>query len=210
MGTAAEKRVSETGRLADWPVDEWLKGAAAFYGPSVDLSRVTVRTSRLVLGPPGTAWTCNEVIRFKRPKAGEGAPTEAVLIHELGHVWEHQSGQAQLLRGIVEQIGRRLGRDPYDFGGPDGVRAATDLTRLLKESQARIIEEYWRAQHRYATDRRGVPFATDGYGDDLERLVRGAGIGVRSRSRRTVWSIIDGAVARVVNAVAGAIERLSG
>jgi hypothetical protein len=166
--------------------------------------------SRLVLGPPGTAWTCNETVRFKRPKPGDGPPSEAVLVHELGHVWEHRSGQAQLLRGIVEQIGRRLGRDPYDFGGPEGLRRATTLTAFAKESQARIIEELWRARHGFVSDRKGVSFATEGYVDDLERLVRGAGIGLESTARRTVWSTIDGAVARVVNAVTGTIERITG
>lgn len=191
----------------EWPTHQWLERAATFFGPSIDLSRVTVKTSRLVLGGPGTAWTCNDTIRFKRPNGTEGRPSEATLIHELGHVWEHQSGQAQLLRGLVEQIGKLLGRDPYDFGGPKGLRSASELTRYPKEAQARIIEELWRSRNGYATDRSGVPFATAGYVDDLERLVRGAGIGVRAGPRATVWGTIDGAIARLVNAFAALIER---
>ena len=88
--------------------------AGMFYGPAIDFTRVKVGSSRLVMGPPGTAWTCNDVIRSSAPGAEE-LPHEATSIHELGHVWEHQTGQAQLLRGVIEQIGRRLGRDPYDF-----------------------------------------------------------------------------------------------
>ena len=117
---------------------EWLSRARPFYGPSVDFSRVRVGASRLVLGRSGTAWTCNDVIRFKRARRPEELPSESTLIHELGHVWEHQTGQAQLLRGVIEQIGRRFGRDPYDFGGPEGLREASSLTAFTKEGQAQI------------------------------------------------------------------------
>jgi hypothetical protein len=184
------------------PVDAWLERAAAFYGPSIDLTRVRVKGSWLVLGRHGTAWTCNETIRFKRSRVVADLPSEATLIHELAHVWEHQTGQAQLLAGLREQLGRLLlGRDPYDYGGPDGVRAATDLTSFSKEAQAQVVTELWRSRNGATTDRRGVPFSTPGYVGDLERLVVGAGIGARATPRRTVASVIDGAVAHVVNAV---------
>ena len=164
------------------PIDEWLTRAQQFYGPSVDFSRVRVGASRLVLGPSGTAWTCNDVIRFKRAKAAKDLPSESTLIHELGHVWEHQTGQAQLLRGIIEQIGRRFGRDPYDYGGPEGLRRATALTSFTKEGQAQILTELWKSKHgQQKSDRKGVPFSTPGYVEDLERLVTGAGIGTDQR-----------------------------
>lgn len=191
------------------PTDEWLERGAAFFGPSIDLSRVTVRTSRLVWGGAGTAWTCNDVVRFKRPLVADDLrPNEATMIHELAHVWQHQSGQAQLLRGMWEQLGRRvLGRDPYDYGGPDGVARAEALTRFAKEAQARIIEEHWRSRNGFATDRDGVPFSRPGYTTDLERLVRDAGIGGASVPRRTAWSAVDGVAARIVNAVAALVDR---
>jgi hypothetical protein len=185
------------------PPDEWLQRAATFYGPSVDLSRVRFGSTWLVLGRPGTAWTCNNVVRFKRARAEGGEVlSEATLIHELAHVWQHQSGQAQLLRGLVEQVGRLLGDDPYDFGGPDGVRKATTLTSFTKESQAQIVTELWKSQNGYPTDRKRVPFATPGYVGDLTRLVLGAGIGTRPTPRRTFAGTVDAVVARVVNAIA--------
>jgi hypothetical protein len=187
------------------PIDRWLERAASFFGPSLDLSRVRVRGSWLVLGPPRTAWTCSDVVRFKRPRAVDELPSESTLIHELAHVWEHQSGQAQLLKGFVEQVGRLLGGDPYDFGGPDGVRRATSLTSFTKEGQAQIVTELWRSRNGATEDRRGVPFSTPGYVNDLDRLVEGAGIRARARARRTVAGTIDAAVARVVNAIADAI-----
>jgi hypothetical protein len=188
------------------PIDEWLTRARDFYGPSIDFARVHVRGSRVVFGPPRTGWTCNNVIRFKRPRLAEHLPSESTYIHELGHVWEHQTGQAQVLKGIVEQVGKLLGRDPYDFGGPEGVTRATILTGFSKESQAQIVMEYWKSQHGYDADGKGVSFSTPGYVDELRRLVLGAGIGTVSRRRRTLGSSIDSVLARLVNTILAPVE----
>lgn len=187
------------------PIDEWLTRARLFYGPSIDFSAVRIGASRLVLGRSGTAWTCHDVIRFKRARRPDELPSESTLIHELGHVWEHQTGQAQLLAGVVEQIGRRFGRDPYDFGGPDGVRRATTLISFSKEGQAQILTELWRSKHAYPKDRKGVPFSTAGYVQDLERLVVGAGIGTNQVVRRGVLSVLDAGIGRIVNLVMGRV-----
>jgi hypothetical protein len=180
-------------------VNAWMSRAVPFYGPSIDFSKVTVKSSSLVIGPAGTGWTCNNVIRFKRPSRAQDLPTEATFIHELGHVWEHQTGQAQLLKGITEQIGARFGRDPYDFGGPGGVHDARVLRDFSKEGQAQIIMELWKSAHGYERDSKNVPFSTAGYVDDLRRLVESSGIGTRFPGRRTVVGTIDAAVARLVN-----------
>lgn len=185
------------------PIDEWLARARTFYGPSIDFSPVKVRASRLVLGPPGIAWTCNNVIRFKAARRSEDLPHESTLIHELGHVWEHQSGQAQLLKGASEQIGRLFGRDPYDFGGPAGVKNSTTLTSFSKESQAQIVTEYWKSKHGYQADAKGVPFTTPGYIEDLERLVIGVGIGTRPATRHSLVGAVDAAIGRIVNGLVG-------
>jgi hypothetical protein len=121
------------------PVDEWLRKARDFFGPSLDLDRVRITTSPWVIGPPGTGWTCNTIVRFKRPTRAADLPAEVTLMHELAHVWEHRAGQAQLLTGFLEQLRRRFGHDPYDFGGPAGLRDAKALTRFSKESQAQIL-----------------------------------------------------------------------
>jgi hypothetical protein len=183
------------------PIDEWLRRARTFYGTAIDFAPVTVATSRAVRGSPGTAWTCHTTIRFKRPVARTDLPEESTLIHELAHVWEAQHGEVQLLAGIVEQIGRAFGRDPYDYGGPAGLRAARRIEDLRKESQARVVTELWKSQHGHAADDHGVPYATPGYVDDLRRLVDGAGIGRASGARRTLPGMLDGALARVINAV---------
>jgi hypothetical protein len=188
------------------PVDAWLADAGGFYGPSVDFSKVRVRGSWAVFGPTGTGWTCNTLVRFKPPRRAADLPDEPTLIHELGHVWEHQTGQAQVLKGLVEQTGKLLGHDPYDFGGSEGVKRARRLTDLSKESQAQILMEYWMSQHGYTSDSNGVSFSTPGYVEDLRRLVQGAGIGSLPKRRRTFASLIDSVVARAVNALLHGIE----
>jgi hypothetical protein len=196
--------------VAVCPIDAWLEETEAFYGPSVHFSRVRVKDSRVVFGGPGMGWTCNDVVRFKRPRRPEDFPDPSTLIHEMGHVWEHQDGQAQVLRGLLEQVGRLFGRDPYDYGGPAGLRRATSLTRLSKESQAMVLQEYWRSKRGDASDTRGVPFATPGYIDDLRRLIEGAGIGTRAPRRPRVAGWIDSIAATLVNAVVGLVDFIGG
>jgi hypothetical protein len=103
----------------------------------------------------------------------------------------------------VEQVGRWFGRDPYDYGGPDGVRRASSLTAFAKEAQAQIVTELWKSRHGFATDRLRVPLSSPGYVDDLRRLVDGAGIGTRAPSGRSVWGTIDSTFAWIVNRVVG-------
>ena len=188
------------------PVDEWLARAKDFFGPSLDISRVNVTTSRWVLGARGSAWTCNTVVRFRRPIRAEDLPSEATLIHELAHVWEHRAGQAQVLSGLLEQVRSRFGRDPYDFGGPAGLRDANVLTGFSKEGQAQILTELWKAQHGYRTDHKMVPFSTPGYVEDLRRLVQGAGIGTSDPFRHTFAGALDAGIARLVNVVLALFE----
>lgn len=203
--TATDGTASVAFQVTICPLESWLADAAEFYGASIDFSSLRVKSSWAVFGPMGTAWTCNDVVRFKRPRRAEDLPHEPTLIHELGHVWEHQTGQVQLLRGLIEQIGRRFGRNPYDYGGPEGVARADELTAFKKEGQAQILTEYWKARHGYRQDANGVSFSAD-YVQSLQRLVDGAGIGVGRPTRRGLGSVIDSATARVVNALLHALE----
>jgi hypothetical protein len=188
------------------PLETWLAGARTFFGPSLDFSRVKVKGSWAVFGPPGTGWTCNSMVRFKRARRPKDLPVEATLIHELAHVWQHQGGQAQLLKGMVEQLGRLSGRDPYDYGGPDGLRKATKLTEFKKEGQAQIVMDHWKALNGYQSGSKGVPFSTPGYKEDLRRLVEGAGIGRSPTIRRTIANTLDAPVAGLVNAILRIVE----
>jgi hypothetical protein len=194
------------GTAVEFPVtvcatDAWMGDAARFFGPSADLSVVRIRSSRFVIGTGGTGWTCGDVIRFKRPTRPEDLPQQATVVHELTHVWEHQSGQAQLLAGVKEQLAKLFGRDPYDFGGPAGLSRRTRLTDFPKESQAEIVMELWRSENGAKADSRGVSFDAPGYMDDLHRLVGGAGIGKVVASQRSVMGRFDALVCRALNGV---------
>jgi hypothetical protein len=181
-------------------LEDHFEVARTFYGPAVDLRKVRVKGSWVVFGG-SAAWTCNNVVRFKNARRGEDVDL-STFIHELGHVWEHQAGQAQVLRGLVEQLGRLRGRDPYDYGGPSGAQHVTRLQDLSKESQAMILEEYWRSRQGEVADVRGNPFTPD-YQGDLRRLVEGAGIGTTPPRRRGVAGAIDTVAGSVVNQVLG-------
>jgi hypothetical protein len=206
MVTARFGRESTEFPVTICPLDAWLAEAREFYGTSIDFSIVRVKSSWAVVGPSGTGWTCNNVVRFKRPRRAEDLPRQSTLIHELGHVWEHQTGQVQLLSGLVEQIGRRFGRDPYDYGGPDGVARAERLTSFAKEGQAQIITECWKATHGFSEDKKGISFSTPGYVENLQRLVNGADIGGGGSPRRALGNVIDGGAAWLVNAALGILE----
>jgi hypothetical protein len=179
-------------------LEDHFEVARGFYGPAVDLRKVWVKGSWSCSAPapPGLATT----------SSGSRTPDEArmsvlpTFIHELGHVWEHQNGQAQVLRGLLEQLGRLRGRDPYDYGGPSGAQHVTRLQDLTKESQAMILEEYWRSRHGEVADVRGNTFTAE-YEGDLRRLAEGAGIGTTSPRGRGVAGAIDTAAGSVVNSV---------
>jgi hypothetical protein len=173
-----------------------MQDARNFFGPSIDFGDVTIKDSSVALG--GRAWTCNNVIRFPKPKNGADCPATATLIHELAHVWEHQDGQLQLLKGAVEQAAHSLtfGKyNPYDYGGAACVNTAQDLRDFNKESQARIIEDYWRS-----VNGQGEPPGST-YGQDLQRLVQGAGIGTIAPRGISAASAVDAVAAGVVNLV---------
>jgi hypothetical protein len=184
------------------PVDQLLNEASAFYGPSVDMSRVTVKTSSLIVD--GRPWTDGNTIRFPKPADVGSCPDLETMIHELAHVWEHQTGQTQILSGAVEQLGHVLvpGYNPYDFGGSDGVHGATRLRDFNKESQAQIIENCWRVERGFDVDTAGRPF-TEQYVADLRRLVEGAGIGRKAPAgaASTVGGVVDSIAGGIVKAV---------
>jgi hypothetical protein len=183
-------------------VDKALEEAADFYGPSVDMARVTVKASSVIVN--GRPWTAGNTVRFPRPVDVESCPDLQTLIHELAHVWEHQNGQSQILSGALEQLGHLLlpGYNPYDFGGPTGVHGARRLQDYSKESQAQIIENYWRSLHGFGADTVGNPF-TAGYRADLQRLVQGAGIGTSppAGAISTVQGAADSVAQGIVNHV---------
>jgi hypothetical protein len=143
-----------------------LSDAVAYYGPSIDFTLVQVSFEPTLLGQ---SWTTHNQVRIGGGwlEHSAGCPPSSHYVHEIGHVWEHQHGQGQLARGAVDQL-INLVSDVYDFGGPDGVRAAVSAGRKLEsfnlEQQAEI----------FATDFVMRKYPDDPYAEDLATLTRPA------------------------------------
>ena len=121
-----------------------LAAARGVFGNAIEWERVRIVPRPFLPGqPPGVAVTPLGVVHFHRVDcrddfAGDWAGM-AWLIHELTHVWQHQSGVPVLLRGLVE---RR-----YRYGR---LVPGRPLARYGIEQQAAIVEDWFRIT-------RGVP-----------------------------------------------------
>jgi hypothetical protein len=188
-------------------IQAMLGQAAEFFGPSIDMTQVSLRSTSISLGR--RPWTADNVIRF-HASTPLGAADMATLVHELAHVWQYQNGNLQLLHGLAEQTERALGKDPYDYGGAGGVRAAVEtgagLQTFNNESQASIVEDYWSSLHGATAGRTGDEF-TEVYVEDLRTLVAGAGIGKRPPAGASPIETVAGGV---VNVAVSGLESIAG
>jgi hypothetical protein len=188
-------------------MDAMLRQAAEFFGPSIDLTQVSLRSTSISVGR--RPWTADNVIRF-HASTPLGDPDMATIVHELAHVWQYQNGNLQLLHGLAEQTERALGKDPYDYGGAAGVRAAVEegapLQSFNNESQARIVEDCWSSLHGATVGRTGDEY-TEEYVEDLRTLVAGAGIGTLPPSGASPIETVAGAV---VNVAVSGLESIAG
>lgn len=188
-------------------IDNQLAEGKKLYGVSLDYSKVTIKTSRFVHNAP--AWSCGNVIRFQQPAPGDDSPIDtATLIHELGHVWQHQSGHVVFLKALWEQLRKIVSPqfDPYNYGGPEKVLAPKRLSDYYTESQAQIICEYWRGANGHGTDRLNNIFTPE-YIQNLERLVRDAGIGATPPSKGSLGYMIDSVVVGMLNGILSIFEK---
>lgn len=180
--------------------------AAAFWGDALDLEAVRCVDSPIARATGRAFVTWNTIHWPGPPPTDPDDPAIRVLIHELTHCWQHQTGHRQLARGLVEQLlytlfgwwrarrGLRPWYDPYDYGGAAGLAAAKRLDEFRLEAQAAIVEHHWAASVgglpavAPRPDRVGALTHEDGtptrYARDLARLCRGAGIGASSDGGR--------------------------
>lgn len=119
--------------------------ARAVFGESLDLARVRVGESRL-LGAFARARTPFETAWF--PRGAIGSPGYLPwLVHELAHAWQTQHGVA-FLRKLWWGV-RTMAGNPYDFGGPEGLREAAAAGRRFvdfnTEAQGDICRAYYEA-----------------------------------------------------------------
>jgi hypothetical protein len=119
--------------------------AHSVFGKSIDLHLVRI-DERAVLGPAFSkrAFTSFHTIN------GWGGLEDSVLVHELTHVWQYEkSGAVYMAQALHAQIKRGLGA--YDYGGPDGLRAARSrgkgITSFNREEQAQIVQDFYLIKH---------------------------------------------------------------
>ncbi len=115
------------------------------FGKSIDLNLVRV-DERAVLGP---AFTKRAFTSFHTINAW-GELEDSILVHELTHVWQYEkAGAIYMAQALHAQIRRGLGA--YDYGGPDGLRAARakgmGLTSFNREEQAQIVQDFHLIKH---------------------------------------------------------------
>ncbi len=115
------------------------------FGKSIDLNLVRV-DERAVLGP---AFTKRAFTSFHTINAW-GELEDSILVHELTHVWQYEkAGAIYMAQALHAQIQRGLGA--YDYGGPDGLRAARakgmSLTGFNREEQAQIVQDFYLIKH---------------------------------------------------------------
>jgi hypothetical protein len=79
--------------------------------------------------------------RIRREDFTCDTSSAAWLVHELTHVWQHQSGRAVRVRGLLEQFSRLWGRDPYRYGRVDRSRS---FEAYGLEQQASMVEDMYR------------------------------------------------------------------
>ena len=86
----------------------------------------------------------------------------AWLVHELTHTWQYQTNRSVRMRGLLEQIGRLRGNDPYAYGKLDPKRR---FDTYKNEQQAAMVEDYYRLRH-HLPPRYGL-----GSPEDYERAI---------------------------------------
>ena len=115
-----------------------LAAARGVFGDAIDWGRVRIHARPFMpLHPRGVAMCPLGAVHFHaedcRPDFSADWRGMAWLIHELTHVWQHQTGVWVIVRGIWE---RR-----YRYGALDPARP---LPRYGIEQQAAIVEDWYR------------------------------------------------------------------
>ena len=135
------------GRRRLTPGETLLARSVFNFGLNPDLVRV-YKYSYVPLQGEHTAMTPNGSIYFNHSdyKDDFSLFTEdaAWLVHELTHAWQFQTGRSVQARGLMEQLSRLRGVDPYRYGRIDRKRP---FSTYKNEQQAAMTEDYYRLKH---------------------------------------------------------------
>lgn len=131
------------------------------FGGSIDMTRVKIHDGKFIFFQPNdSGMTPNGQIyvsgTYSADYAGEPPQRQAFFIHEMVHVWQHQTGvlaAGVIGSAIIEIIGRA---GDYDSAYPYVLEEAKDLTEYGLEQQASIVEDYFRLTKLDLQPRRAV------------------------------------------------------
>lgn len=132
------------------------------FGDSIDLDRVKIHDEKYVFfQPDNSGMTPNGEIHvhgaYSSDYASERPVRQAFFIHEMVHVWQHQTGVLSLGvigSAIVEIIGQA---GDYNAAYPYVLDGTKDLADYGLEQQASIVEDYFRLTRLGLDPRRARP-----------------------------------------------------
>jgi hypothetical protein len=134
------------------------------YGDSIDYSNVRIKEGNAgLMGLGGRPFTHGDTIYIPKDKL---PLTKDLLVHEMGHVWQHQNGGTDYMS---EAIIAQNGSDKYDF--EKGIKAGKSWSELNPEQQSELLEQAYKNGFFDGTGRRFVHNGTD-YTDYLNEALR--------------------------------------
>ena len=108
------------------------------YGDSIDYSSVRIKEgSAGLFSLTGRAFTHGDTIYI--PKDNLPLTTD-LLVHEMGHVWQHQNGGTDYMSEAL--VGQYLG-EKYDF--EKGIKEGKSWSELNPEQQAELLQQAYKA-----------------------------------------------------------------
>lgn len=140
------------------------------YGDTIDYSKVVVKEGNA--GPftlPNRAFVLGNTIYIPPSLKGQ----RDVLVHEMGHVWQHQNGGTDY---ISESLWSQYFGDEYKW--KKGVAQGKSFRELNPEQQAQLIQDAWNAGFFNNPGQRfivGSTDYTDYLNDALEQIRAGKG-----------------------------------
>lgn len=135
--------------------------ARQVFGDAIDYERVRVHGRNFVfwqgghyiVTPNGHLYLGRRLRRLTDFSAA-GLAVQALFIHEMTHVWQHQRGVPVLWLGAIEQVKHFLGFNQYRYR----LEAGKALTAYKLEQQGDILRDYFLARMGQAT-----PYGTTEY-----------------------------------------------
>lgn len=123
--------------------------ARGIFGDSVDYARVRIHDKRIfpgIIQKKGRAMAGHNAVSFPGTTSSadfskEDGVRQALFIHEMVHVWQHQTGAAHTYRAFAREMLRS--KFNYDAAYQHRLERGRDLMSYNFEQQACIIQDYF-------------------------------------------------------------------